>query len=61
LIRGNGKVEKFKQIFDRLPHPDGVDDRAYYLTAAMNAVAKEGFEVAAMTPDEVVMKRTVPK
>jgi len=58
LIRPNGKVDRFKQVFEKAPaRPDGIDDRTYYMTIAMNAVAKEGFDLAGLTQDQFVMKR----
>jgi hypothetical protein len=57
VIRPNGKVEKLKSAFDRFPRPTGMDEKSFYLNVAMNAVAKEGYELAAMTNDEIVMKR----
>jgi|SRR5213080_4912311 len=59
LIRPNGKVEKLRALLEKYPRPDGIDDRAYYLTVAANAAAKEGFEVVAITSDEIMMKRPV--
>jgi hypothetical protein len=61
VIRPNGKVEKLRALFERVPRPDGIDDRSYYMSIAINAVAKEGYELAGMTPDEFVMKRPVAK
>ena len=46
-------------LLTKLQRPDRVDDRAFYMNAAMNAVAKEGYEFAGMTSDEIVMKRPV--
>src|SRR5688572_9411665 len=57
LIRPNGKVEKLKQLFEQYRRPDGVDERAYYMAVAMNTVAREGYEFAGMTDDQVVMRR----
>src|SRR4051812_4934892 len=51
LVRPNGKVEMLRPLLDRVPRPEHTDDRAYYMTVAMNAVAKEGFEFAGMTND----------
>lgn len=59
LIRSSGKVEMLGSILNRTPRPDRVDERAYYMNIAMNAVAKEGFEFAGMTPDEIVMRREI--
>jgi hypothetical protein len=62
LIHPNGKVDKLKILFERFPRPEGgIDERAYYMSIAMNAVAKEGFEFAGMTGDEIVMKRPVAR
>ena len=62
LIRPNGKVDKFKQLFEKAPpRPDGIDERTYYMNIAMNAVAKEGFDFAGMTQEQYVMKRPVTR
>jgi hypothetical protein len=36
-------------------------DRAFYMNIAMNAVAKEGYEFAGMTSDEIVMRRAIAR
>lgn len=61
LIRPSGKVEMLGPLLTKLQRSDRVDDRAFYMNAALNAVAKEGFEFAGMTPDEIVMKRAVAR
>jgi hypothetical protein len=62
LIRRNGKVEKFKQVFEKAPpRPDGIDERTYYMTIAVNAVAKEGYDLVGMTQEQFVMKRLVTR
>jgi hypothetical protein len=62
LIRPNGTVERFKPVFAKAPpRPDGIDERAYYMTIAMNAIAKEGFDFAGMAHDQCVMKRTISR
>jgi len=61
LIRANGKVEMLGSILTKLNRPDRADDRAYYMNIAMNAVAREGYEFAGMTNDEIVMRRAVPR
>jgi hypothetical protein len=61
VIRPSGKIEKLKQVFDRYPRPAGMDERSYYMNVAMNAVAKEGYDLAGVTPDEIVMKRPVAR
>jgi hypothetical protein len=37
--------------------PDRADERSFYLNIVVNALAKEGYELAAMTSDDIVMKR----
>ena len=61
LIGPNGKVEKLRALLEKYPRPDGTDDRAYYMNIAANAAAKEGFEFAGMTSDEIVMKRPLAR
>jgi len=61
LIRPNGKVEFLGPILAKVPRPDRTDDRAFFMNLAMNAVAKEGFEFVGMTPDEIVMKRSLSR
>ena len=57
VVRPNAKVERLRQLFERYPRPDGIDERIYYLTIAMNALAKEGYEFAGELDGQVVMKR----
>jgi hypothetical protein len=60
VIRPSAKVESLKQLFDRHARPENVDERAFYLTIAMNAMAQEGFEFAGTLNNEhVIMKRQV--
>jgi len=61
LIRPNGQVEFLGSILMPAKRPDRVDERAFYMTIAINAAAREGFEVAAMTDSEVVLRRSVPR
>ena len=59
VIRPNSQVEFLGPLLNKVQRPDRADERSFYMAVAMNAVAKEGFEVACMTPDEIVMKRPV--
>jgi hypothetical protein len=61
LIRPSGKVEKLRPLLEKAPRPEGIDERSYYMNIAMNAVAREGFEFAGMTNDEIVMKRPLAR
>jgi hypothetical protein len=57
LVRPGGKVEFIGNELRKLPRPDRTDDRAFYMNAALNGLAKEGYELAATTSDEIIMKR----
>ncbi|MSU62296.1 MAG: hypothetical protein EXS31_07855 [Pedosphaera sp.] len=61
LIRPSGKVEMLGPLLARVQRPDRTDDRTFYMNVAMNAAAKEGYEFAGMTNDEIVMKRPVAR
>jgi hypothetical protein len=57
LIRPNGMVEILGPKFAGAKKPDKVDDRSFFMNLAMNALAREGYELVAMTPDDYVFKR----
>jgi len=61
VIRPNGKVKFLGRIFETSSRPARTDERAFYLNVAMNALAKEGYEFAGRTDNDVVMKRTLAK
>ncbi len=61
LIRSNGEVEFLGPILVSAKRPERVDDRAYYMNLAINAVAREGFEVVAFTGDTVLLQRPIRK
>src|SRR5215218_8567035 len=55
VIRPNGNVEKLRPLFERVKRPEGIDERAFYMSIVMNTLAREGYELAALTNDELVM------
>jgi hypothetical protein len=57
LIRPSGQVEILGPQLVKIKKPERVDERSFYMNIAMNAVAKEGYELAAMTSDDYVLKR----
>ena len=57
FIRPNSSVEMLGPILAKVQRPDRVDERTFYMSIAINAVAREGFEVCTMTSDEIVLKR----
>jgi hypothetical protein len=59
IVRRGGEVEFIGHELRKAQKPDRTDDRAYYMNLAMNGLAKEGFEFAGMTNDEIVMKRRI--
>jgi hypothetical protein len=61
LIRPNGRVEVLGPLLSKIQRPDRADDRSFYLTIALNAVAKEGYEFVGMTGDEIVVRRQTAK
>jgi len=59
VIRSNGKIENLNILFNKITKPEGIDEKAYYMNAAMNAFSKEGYDLAGMNNDEIVMKRKI--
>jgi len=59
IVRRGGEVEFIGHELRKAQKPDRTDDRAYYMNLAMNGLAKEGYEFAGMTNDEIVMKRRI--
>jgi hypothetical protein len=59
LIRPSGKVEPLGTLLMKAQRPDRTDERSFYMNIALNALAKEGYEFAGMTSDEIVMKRSI--
>jgi hypothetical protein len=59
VIRPNGQVEFAAPQLAKLKKPERVDDRAFYMNVLMNALAKEGYEFAGISNDEIIMKRSV--
>ena len=57
LIRPDGTTEMLGNQLKAARKPERVDDRSFYMNLAMNALAQEGYELAAMTSDDYVMKR----
>jgi hypothetical protein len=57
VIRPNGEVEFVGAQLKNFKKPDRADDRSFFMNIVMNGLAKEGWELAAMTPDDYVMKR----
>jgi hypothetical protein len=41
-----------------LTRPDKVDERSFYMTAAINALARQGFEPFHITSDEILFRKS---
>jgi len=61
LIRPTGQVEMLAPLFKDVQRQERVNERALQLTIAMNALAKEGYELAGVADDKVVMRRALAK
>jgi|SRR5437660_10409698 len=57
VIRPSGNVELLGSQLSKIKRPDRADDRSFYMNIALNALAKEGYELVAITSDDYVMKR----
>ena len=61
LIRPNGAVEVLGAKFAGVKKPSRVDERSFFMNLAVNALAREGFELVAMTPDDYLFRRSLPR
>ena len=59
IIRPNAKVEFIGGELAKVNKPSRVDDRAFYMNIVMNGLAKEGYEFAGMSDDDIIMKRVL--
>jgi hypothetical protein len=57
IIRPGTKVEFIGTELRKVQKPDRADERSFYMNLAMNGLSKEGWKLAAMTNDDIVMKR----
>jgi hypothetical protein len=61
IIRPGGQVEFIGGELRKVQKPDRADNRSFYMNAAMNGLTKEGYELAGMSNDDIVMKKSVPR
>jgi hypothetical protein len=61
IIRPGAKVEMVASQLAIVKKPDRADERTFYMNVVVNALAKEGYEFAGMTSDEILMKRPVSR
>ena len=57
IVRPGGQVEFIGSELKKASKPNGADDRAFYMNLALNGLSKEGFELVAMSSDDMVLKR----
>ena len=61
VIYAGGNVEFLGSKFRGVKKPDRADERSFFMNLAMNALAREGYELVAMTPDDYVFKRALKR
>jgi hypothetical protein len=57
VIRPSGNVEFLWSQFSKLKRPERADDRSFYMNTALNALAREGYELVSITSDDYILKR----
>lgn len=57
MIQPGGEEEFVGSSLKNVKRPDRVDDRSFYINVVMNGLARKGWEPAAMTSDDIVMRR----
>ncbi|MDO8348653.1 MAG: hypothetical protein Q7T30_00335, partial [Planctomycetota bacterium] len=60
IIRPDGSVLHVGEQLKDLVRPPRVHERAFYMASILNAMARDGYELAAMHPDEFIVRRLVP-
>ena len=59
VIRPGSHVEFVGDQLARLTKPDQADNRAFYMNAVLNAMAREGYEFVGTSGDDFIMKRPI--
>jgi hypothetical protein len=57
IVRPGGQVEFIGSELRKAQRPKDADERSFYMNLALNGLSKEGFELVAMTSDDMVLKR----
>ena len=57
VITPSGEVEFLGPKLKSMKRPDRADERAFYLAAIINSLAKDDWEVVACKDDDVLLKR----
>jgi len=61
VIYADGNVEFLGSKFRGVKKPERADERSFFMNLAMNALAREGYVLVAMTPDDYVFKRVAKR
>jgi len=61
VVRPSGEVEFVGLQLNKIAKPNRVDDKSFYMNIVVNALAKEGYEFAGMSNDDIVMKRPISR
>ncbi len=59
VVRPDGTVQSAGPQLRDLRAPSRTDQRAFYMNVVLNALAREGYELAGMHPDTFVVRRPV--
>jgi hypothetical protein len=57
VVRPDGKVEFYRERLAREKAPEGCAEGPYFMALVMNLLGREGYELAGMTDNQIVMKR----
>ena len=61
VIRPGGEVEFIGTQLSKASKPNRADNRSFYVNLAMNALAKEGYDFAGISGDDIIMKRAATR
>jgi hypothetical protein len=59
VIRPNRDVEILGKQLRKINKPERTDERSFYMNIAVNELAKEGYALVAITPDDYLFRRKV--
>jgi hypothetical protein len=61
VIRPDGTVENMTAMLKPHKVPNDTDERAFYMTIVINALAKDGFEPVSWVNKDTLMRRPVSR
>ncbi len=57
VILPNGETFFLSGEFRKLSRPEHADERSFYMTAAINGLAKQGYTIEHFSQDEILFRR----